>query len=70
MIRGQEHLSDEFEEWISTDDVAEKFGLTPASVRTNLPRRWGIRPVNDKWDPSDIELVRLHRKVGTKPKVA
>jgi len=48
-------------EWMTTVEVALEFGLSPASIRTNWPRQYGVRPVNDRWLRRDVELVRLKR---------
>ena len=48
-------------DWITTVEAALEFGLTPSSIRTNWPRQYGVRPVNDRWLRRDIELVRLKR---------
>lgn len=57
-------------EWVPTEQVAAEFGLTPQTVRTNWPRRYNIRPLNDRWLRSDVELVRLKRDLKNLGKAA
>ncbi|HOW95697.1 MAG TPA: hypothetical protein PLF91_14560 [Mycolicibacterium fallax] len=49
--------------WITTEQLALEFGITPASIRTNWPRQYGIRPVRDRWLLTDVEKVRLTRRL-------
>lgn len=48
-------------EWLTTEQVAAMFDITPQSVRTNFPRRYGIRPQNDKWRRADVLKAYLQR---------
>lgn len=47
----------------TTEQLAAEFGLTPASIRTNWPRQYGIRPQRDRWTAADIDKVRLTRRL-------
>ncbi|OYN80438.1 hypothetical protein [Mycolicibacterium sphagni] len=49
--------------WMTTVEVALEFKLSPASIRSNWPRQYGIRPTNDRWLREDVELVRLKRRL-------
>jgi len=49
--------------WMTTVEVALEFKLSPASIRSNWPRQYGVRPTNDRWLIEDIELVRLKRRL-------
>lgn len=49
--------------WMTTMEVALEFGLSPASIRSNWPRQYGVRPTDDKWLREDVELVRLKRRL-------
>lgn len=51
-------------DWLTTQQVAEAFGVKPHAVQ-NWPRRYGIpRPVNGKWRWEDVDQVRLKRHIG------
>lgn len=57
-------------DWLTTSQVADEFGLSLASVRTNWPRQYGIRPMNDRWRRGDVELVRLKRQLSKRDTAA
>ena len=58
--------NDDDYEWLTTAQVAEEFNLSVSSIRTNWPRQYAIRPQNDRWRRTDVDLVRLKRQLKGK----